>query len=123
MTTIISICFTLLVLLTSTPLWAVDTIRVVHPDPVSEAWRWTRFDRESGLVGVTREIFEDRDGFIWFGTNAGVQRYDGWTFETFTKEDGLASNLVESIGQTRDGSMWFGTDAGISRYDEQGWRT
>ncbi len=107
-----ALCFLL-----STPVLGVDTIKVVHPDPVTEAWRWTHFDRASGLAGVPTEIFEDRDGYIWIATNEGVQRYDGWTFETFTKEDGLGSNLTGSIAQTRDGAMWFGTGAGISRFD------
>ena len=114
---------TILILLLTVPAHALDTLQVTTPDPVTEAWRWTTFDRSSGLAGVPTEIFEDRDGYIWFATNAGVQRYDGWTFETFTKEDGLASSLVGSIAQTRDGAMWFGTGAGITRYDGQGWKT
>ena len=110
-------------ILPSTPLWAVDTIRVVHPDPVTEAWRWTEFDRASGLAGVVSDVYEDRDGHIWFATNAGAQRYDRCTWTTYTTEDGLASNNVGVVVQTRDGSMWFGTDAGVSRFDGQTWRT
>ena len=65
-----------------------------------------------------RSIYQDRDGFLWFGTrNGGVSRYDGEAFVNFTTDDGLAHNTVLSIYQDRDGLLWFGTDNGISQYD------
>ena len=65
-----------------------------------------------------RSIYQDRDGFLWFGTrNGGVSRYDGEEFVNFTTDDGLAHNTVLSIYQDREGFLWFGTDNGISQYD------
>ena len=58
--------FTILYLLLLTvPVYAVDTLKVATPDPVTEAWRWTEFDHSSGLIGSVRTIYEDRDGNIW----------------------------------------------------------
>ena len=63
-------------------------------------------------------IFQDGDGYLWFGTPSGVSRYDGKTFTTFTTEDGLMDNKVQSIFQDREGQLWFGTRrGGVSRYD------
>ena len=95
---------------------------------------WTTFTTEDGLTqNVVISIARDRDGVLWFGTGAlgialmgegrGVCRYDGQTFTAFTKEDGLAGNLVYTILEDREGDLWFGTDGGVSRYDGQAWMT
>jgi signal transduction histidine kinase/streptogramin lyase len=63
-------------------------------------------------------LYQDREGFIWFGTDRGVSRYDGHEFVTFTTNDGLGSNFVQTIFQDRDGAMWFGTyEGGVTRFD------
>ncbi len=112
-----SIIFALLVVASASPAQAVDTLQVRSPDPMLEPWRWTTFDRSSGLAGGVRDIFEDRDGNIWFATDRGAQRYDGLHWTTYTVEDGLAHNRVTTVIQTRDGDMWFGTrGGGISRF-------
>ena len=80
---------------------------------------WKHYTYLEGLGNNNvRSIYQDRDGFLWFGTrNGGVSRYDGEAFVNFTTDDGLAHNSVLSIYQDRDGFLWFGTDNGISRYD------
>ena len=75
-------------LLWTVPAYAVDTLTVApQPEPLSEAWRWTEFK----LPGSIRHIFEDRDAIVWFSTDKGLVRYDGYSFKTLTTEDGLAS--------------------------------
>ena len=70
-------------LLWTVPAYAVDTLQVTTPDPVTEGWRWTEFDQSNGLAGPLRNIYEDRDGNVWFATaEEGVQRYDGRTWTT-----------------------------------------
>ena len=71
------IILVLLVVASAAPAVAVDTLQVTSPDPVLESWRWTTFDRSSGLAGGVYDIPEDREGNIWFATNRGAQRYDG----------------------------------------------
>ena len=68
-------------------------------------------------------FYQDRDGFYWFGTNAGgIYRYDGNQFVNFTTNDGLAKNDVTSIYQDREGSLWFVTQGGgVSQYDGTSW--
>jgi len=113
----------LLITISASPAPAVDTLRVTSPDPVTESWRWTEFDRNDGLVGLTLNLYGDRDGNIWIATDQGVQRYDGYRWRTFTTEDGLAHNHVQTVYQTRDGAMWFGTLEGINRFDGKTWAT
>ena len=122
---------TILALLLTVPAYAVDTLKVTTPDPMTEAWRWTEFDKSSGIAGVVRNIYEARDRSIWIATEQGVQRYDGLRWTTYTTDDGLGHNGVSVILQTRDGAMWFGTNGGgISRFDPEksgqepdGWTT
>ena len=79
---------------------------------------WRTYGIPDGLAedGVW-SIFQDKEGFLWFGTLGGASRYDGETFVTFTTMDGLVSNSVRSIFQDREGLIWFGTHDGVSRYD------
>jgi|GEM_PF-3733840 len=84
------------------------------------------YDTTDGLSGVNVvDIFEDREGHLWFITyGVGVSRYDGQTFTTFTTKDGLAHNKVQSIFQDLDGNLWFGTyGSGVSRYDDKAFTT
>ena len=43
-------------------------------------------------------IYKDEDGFMWFGTKDGLDRYDGISFRTFMKESGtLGNNFITSL--------------------------
>ena len=80
---------------------------------------WKHYTYLDGL-GQNRvwTIFQDRDSFLWVGTDGGgISRYDGDKFVNFTTDDGLISNSVWAIHQDREGFLWFGTNGGISRYD------
>ena len=92
----------------------------------SSGQAWANFSYPGGALKneELRSIIQDRDGVIWFGTTGGVGRYDGKSYTTFTKKDGLADNHVWTIFEDRDGTIWFGTErGGVSRYDGKKWET
>ena len=60
---------------------------------------------------------QDRAGNLWFGTTAGVSRYDGKSFVNFSEAEGLSNNLVSAMLEDRDGNLWFATDGGVDRFD------
>ncbi|OJJ17018.1 hypothetical protein BKI52_30340 [marine bacterium AO1-C] len=67
-------------------------------------------------------VLQDKNGDIWFCNWNGVYRYNGYSFTTFTKKDGLASNSVARIIEDKNGYLWFGCGAEnneICRYDGQ----
>ncbi len=51
--------------------------------------------------------FQDSKGFIWFGSDDGVSRFDGYTFKNYTTEDGLADNVIFEIFEDRHKRLWF----------------
>ena len=62
-------------------------------------------------------IFQDKQGFMWFGTRNGLNRYDGYEIVKYTndKNDSLsiAGNRIECIFQTCDGKLYIGTNGGL----------
>lgn len=71
----------------------------------------------SGQISTyVREVFQDRDGDYWFGTNGyGVVRYDGESLTYLSVQDGFGGSAVRGILQSSDGDMWFATNGGVSR--------
>ena len=87
-----------------------------------------RFDRISIEQGLSQSsvyaIFQDRRGFLWFGTEDGLNRYDGYTFKTYKPDPDVPTSLsdrwITSIIEDRDGYLWIGTrQGGLNRYNPQ----
>lgn len=85
-----------------------------------------RFDHitiEDGLSqSSVRVIFQDSRGFLWFGTEDGLNRYDGYTFKVYKPDPDVANSLsdrwITSIVEDKEGFLWIGTRlGGLNRYD------
>ena len=69
---------------------------------------------EDGLVqSQVISIYEDKDGYIWFGTYDGVSRWDGIDFVNYQSQDGLIGAEVYRIREHYDGAIHFTTRGGI----------
>ncbi|MDB3904899.1 histidine kinase [Crocinitomicaceae bacterium] len=53
------------------------------------------------------EIIQDSKGYIWFGTDRGVVKYNGYEFVTYTTKEGLNNNVVFYLKEGPDGKIWF----------------
>lgn len=60
-------------------------------------------------------IHKDIDGFMWFGTNYGLSRYDGTRVKNFSREGGYMQ--VNAISETTDGLLWIQTDRELFCFD------
>ncbi len=61
-------------------------------------------------------IAQDRQGFMWFGTKVGLNRYDGYSFRTFNK--GLSEGFIRALREDPEGALWIGTyGGGLNRFD------
>jgi len=56
--------------------------------------------------------FEDSRGYMWFGTDNGASRFNGYTFKNYGPQEGLRSNVVFDIKEDGKGRIWFGTMSG-----------
>lgn len=54
-------------------------------------------------------IIQTEDGYIWFATDRGICRYNGYEFESFSSEDGLPDNTVFRFFPQKDGKIWCTT--------------
>jgi len=66
---------------------------------------YTTFD---GLPSqVVYSVCQDNKGFIWFGTQNGLCRFDGTNFKTYTTDDGMPDNEVLQISEDKEGRLWL----------------
>ena len=74
------------------------------------------YGQEEGLQNLAVQVvLQDRQGFLWVGTQNGLFRYDGSRFKAFTKDDGLPGPRIESLQEDADGTLWVGTSTGLAR--------
>lgn len=82
--------------------------------------QWHNLSTQDGLAGnIVFSIARDKQGAMWFGTDAGLSRYDGSKWQTFTTAEGMAGNHVYSIQLTPTGEIWAATQGGVSRFVQQ----
>ncbi|MEM7036539.1 MAG: two-component regulator propeller domain-containing protein, partial [Bacteroidota bacterium] len=74
---------------------------------------------EDGLSGSeVYDLAQDVDGNMWFATNKGLCRYDGYEFKTYTAQDGIDGNDVIKLFPDTQGRLWFSTYADHINYVE-----
>ena len=75
------------------------------------------FSIQNGLSQNTiRAIVQDKKGFMWFGSEDGLNRFDGYSFKTYKSTEGvrssLSDNLIYALFVDRDNTLWIGTNNG-----------
>ena len=88
----------------------------------AHAQRGELFDTEKQLSSsFVTQVYHDKEGFIWVTTRNGINRYDGYQFRIFKKENELgttlASNYVIGMMQDRNGLFYFGMYGALQTWD------
>jgi diguanylate cyclase (GGDEF)-like protein len=91
----------------------LQTPVVAAPAPM----QFARLGGDSGLAaGGVMTILQDLQGFIWLGTEDGLDRYDGYELRHHvsdrSRSSSLPNNWVAALAAETDGSLWIGTDGG-----------
>ncbi len=68
-------------------------------------------------------IFQDSKGFMWFGSEDGLIKYDGCTFQLFkniiTDSTSISANYIRAIVEDSKGNLWIGNTSGINMFDRE----
>ena len=98
--------------------------RAAHAIP-GKPMRFQRLSLEDGLSQATVIVFhQDSTGFMWVGTQDGLNRYDGYAFTIYRHDrsdpKSMPDNWVRDIKEDSEGNLWFGTtNGGLVRRDSR----
>lgn len=100
----------LIVCLIMGALWQASAAKAQHPlvIPIKPSGDY--------LPTTVFYVFRDAGDIMWLATNTGVYRYDGYTFDHFTSEDGLGDNEILRLYQDKKGRIWFQSMNGNPSY-------
>ena len=84
-----------------------------------------RFRKLSGSAGISQtrvaSVVQDGLGFLWFGTQYGLNRYDGYRSKAFKHEPGRPDSLgcvyIRSLFVDHSGTLWIGCDQSLDKYN------
>jgi len=94
---------------------------LLSPEAMGQGFRFTNYNDLNGLPSSeTYRTFQDRNGFIWIGTDNGVASFDGQEFEIFNRSGGLTDNTVFGFYEDALGRIWFRTFSGSIAYHDRG---
>jgi signal transduction histidine kinase/ligand-binding sensor domain-containing protein/CheY-like chemotaxis protein len=95
------------------------------PTPATRPMYFEHLTMRDGLsMSTINSILQDSQGYIWLATEAGLNRYDGYTVRQFRRErgneHGLASDYLWSIAEDAQGDLWLATEGGgVARWDRR----
>ena len=100
----------------------VDPRMITLPVVDGHDLRFTRLSTDEGLSQTkVAYVVQDDQGFMWFGTQFGLNRYDGYSFKLFVHDRGNPNSLsgasIRSLFKDRDGVLWVGCDQFLNRFD------
>ncbi len=104
------------------PMASVSPVPVKLPLADSHDLRFKKLTGSEGLSQTrASSAVQDNLGFVWFPTQYGLNRYDGYKFKIFKHEPGRADSLscvyVRSLLKDRKGTLWVGCDSVVDRFD------
>jgi len=98
----------------------VVPIPIVQGDDI----RFRRLSLSQGLSQTrVSQIIQDDEGYMWFGTQHGVNRFDGYSYRVFKHEPGhpgsLSGTFIYALFKDRSGTVWVGSDQGLDAFDRR----
>lgn len=87
--------------------------------------KFKNITNEDGLSQATVEtIIQDKQGYIWIGTNDGLNRYNGYEFEVYRHDqeskNSITNNYIVDLQEDNEGNIWVGTANGLSKINLNG---
>ena len=94
---------------------------VLRAEPL---FQFQTLNKKDGLASsVVYDVVQDLNGFVWFATEDGLQKYDGFELVTYrhNRKDkySLSNNFVRKLLVDKTGNLWVGTENGLSVYQRE----
>jgi len=84
----------------------------------AQRFSFESYDQRSGLKNANvRCMLQDKTGLLWFGTEAGLFRYDGYRFEQMTVPDANGAVFVIGLVEDGEGRVWFSTTDALGYFE------
>ena len=102
----------------------IFTVKVNALDNSIKNINFKRITIEDGLSQTTvMYVFQDSEGYMWFGTNDGLNKYDGNKFTVYrsnaSNDNSIVSNYISCITEDKNQNLWIGTSNGVSKIDKK----
>ena len=93
---------------------------LANGDP--EHYKFIRLDIDNGLSdNQVNSFLKDKSGFMWIGTNGGLNRFDGQTFKSFkyapTNPNSIQNNFINKLFEDNNGDIWIGSRGAFQVFD------
>lgn len=87
----------------------------------SQQYTFSGYSINEGLSqSVVNCIFQDSKGFVWIGTQNGLNRFNGETFDVYTSNPAdslsISNNWIYAITEDLEGNIWIGTKNGLNKF-------
>jgi ligand-binding sensor domain-containing protein/serine phosphatase RsbU (regulator of sigma subunit) len=83
-------------------------------DAFGQIYHYTHYKVENGFPQSNVDcIYQDHEGFMWFATQIGIVKFDGFKYDVINKENGLNHNIVHHITQDQANAFWISTKGGL----------
>jgi len=89
---------------------------------IAQQYIFSHFSVNNGLSqSVIKCIFQDSKGYIWFGTQQGLNKFNGYSFDNYLNNpsdtNSISDNWIYAITEDHDGNIWIGTRNGLNKFD------
>jgi len=96
----------------------------MHSHAQTGSPKFKRLTTHDGLSqGHVSAILKDHNGFMWFATDDGLNKYDGYKFTVYKydadKTTSIGSNFVFDVLEDNAGTLWVGTSGGLDKFDKE----
>ncbi|WP_394331758.1 ligand-binding sensor domain-containing protein [Cellulophaga baltica] len=86
--------------------------------------KFENLDTVDGLSSSTcLELYQDTEGFLWFGTIDGLNKYNGYEFEIYRSilndTTSISNSRINAIQEDKNGNLWIGTNNGLNLFNKK----
>lgn len=99
-------------------------MKLIHPlilflflalDLMAQRYPFRTYSIEDGLSeSSVNTVLQDSEGYMWIGTNFGLNRFNGITFQNFFDDQGLNNSKIHALMEDSKGRIWIGNEEGVN---------